>query len=148
MNVLVLYQSRKGHTKAAAEAIAQVARGLNHEVAVKSVIEVLQADVERADVLFVGTWVQGFILFGVRPAGADLWAAALPSLDGKPVGVFCTYLFNPRGSLGMLGDLLAARGGTLVGQRAFHQSRTDDGAEPFVQSALQAAVRPFDAISE
>lgn len=139
MNVLVLYQSRKGHTKAAAEAIAQAARNLNHDVAVKSVIEVLQADVEKAGALFVGTWVQGFILFGVKPAGADLWASALPSLDGKPVGVFCTYAFHPRGSLRMLGDLLAARGGTILGQRAFHRSCTDDGAEPFVRGILQTA---------
>ena len=139
MNVLVLYQSRKGHTRAAAEAVAQAARDLKHEVAVKSVIEVLPADVEKADTLFVGTWVQGFILFGVKPAGAELWAPALPALDGKPVGVFCTYAFNPRGSLRMLGDLLAARGGTVVGQRAFHRSRTGEGVEPFVQSILKTA---------
>lgn len=141
MNVIVLYQSRKGHTRAAAESIAQAARDLNHAVVVKSVIEVLKADVEQADVLFVGTWVQGFILFGVKPAGADLWVRALPSLDGKPVGVFCTYAFNPRGSLRMLGDLLTAKGAIILGQRAFHRSRTADGAEQFVESILQPAER-------
>lgn len=141
MNVLVLYQSRSGHTRAAAEAIAQAASSQTNKVIVKSVIEVSKADVEKADALFVGTWVQGLILFGVKPAGAELWVPALPSLDGKPIGVFCTYAFNPRGSLRMLGDLLAAQGGTILGQRAFHRSRTDEGAEAFVQSILQAAER-------
>jgi hypothetical protein len=141
MNVLVLYQSRSGHTRAAAEAIAQAARELNHEVSVKSVIEVRKADVEGVDALFVGTWVQGFILFGVRPAGAELWAPALPPLDGKPVGVFCTYLFNPRRSLEKLSTMLAARGAHVLSRHAFHRSRPGEGAKPFVQSVLQAAER-------
>src|SRR5258706_6191219 len=51
MNVLVLYQSRSGHTRDAAEAIAQAARDLNYEAVVKSVIEVRKADIENADVL-------------------------------------------------------------------------------------------------
>jgi flavodoxin len=139
MNVLVLYQSRSGHTRNAAEAIAQAARDLNHEVIIKAVIEVRKADVENADVLFVGTWVQGFILFGVRPAGAELWVSALPSLQGKPVGVFCTYAFHPRGSLQALGALLARRGAAIVGERAFHRSRPGDGAAAFVQRVLQSA---------
>jgi flavodoxin len=141
MNVLVLYQSRSGHTRHAAEAIAQAARALNYETVVKSVIEVRKADVENADVLFVGTWVQGLILFGVRPAGAELWVPALPSLEGKPVGVFCTYAFHPRSSLRALGAMLAARGATILGQCAFHRSHPTDGAEPFVQSVLQSAER-------
>lgn len=141
MNVLVLYQSRGGHTRSAAEAIAQAARDLNHEAVVKSVIEVQNADVENADVLFVGTWVQGFILFAVKPAGADLWAPALPPLKGKPVGVFCTYAIHPRGSLRILGGMLAARGANVVGERAFHRFRPRAGAAPFVQRVLQSAGR-------
>jgi hypothetical protein len=138
MNILVLYQSRKGHTRDTAEAIAQVARDLNHTVKVKSVIEVQQADVDNADALFIGTWVQGFILFGVKPAGADLWVRAIPLPEGKPVGVFCTYAFNPRGSLQKLSNLLSARGARIIGQRAFHRSRPHEGIEKFVQSIFQA----------
>jgi flavodoxin len=144
MNVLVLYQSRSGHTRDAAEAIAQAARNLNHEVVVESVIEVRAADVANADVLFIGTWVQGFILFGVKPAGADLWVPALPSLEGKAVGVFCTYAFSPRGSLRALGAMLEARGATILGQHAFHRRRPRDGAELFAQRIAQLAERRSD----
>lgn len=136
MQILILYQSRKGHTRQTAEAIAEIARKIGHTVAIKSVIEVRQADIEQAELLFIGTWVQGFILFGVKPAAADLWVPALPSLTGKPVAIFCTYAFNPRRSLGRLSELLAARGAKVIGQRAFHRSRLEDGAEDFVRQML------------
>jgi flavodoxin len=139
MHILVLYQSRSGHTRHAAEAVARAARDLGHSAAVKSVIEARQADVEQADLLFIGTWVQGFILFGVKPAGADLWVPALPKLAGKPVAVFCTYAFNPRRSLDRLSDLLAAQGAVVVGRRAFHRRSPDDGAADFVRQTLSAA---------
>lgn len=142
MNVLVLYQSRGGHTRDAAEAIAQAARHLKHETAVESVIQVRPADIEQADVLFVGTWVQGFILFGVKPAGAELWVPALPSLEGKTVGIFCTYAFHPRGSLRTLGTMLETQGATVMGQHAFHRRNPGKGADHFARSVLQVAEHP------
>ena len=141
MNILVLYQSRKGHTQRTAEAIAQAARELGHEASVKSVIEVRKQDIEAAEVLLIGTWVQGFILFGVKPAGATLWVPALPSLEGKAVGVFCTYAVHPQGSLRALGAMLEARGAAVLGQRAFHRTRPGSGAASFVQGILELAER-------
>jgi flavodoxin len=144
MNVLVLYQSRGGHTRDAAEGIAEATRSLNHETVIKSVIEVRAADIEHADVLFVGTWVQGFILFGVKPAGADLWVPALPSLEGKVAAVFCTYAVSPRGSLQALGAMLRARGATILGERAFHRFRPRHGTEQFAQRIVHLAERTPD----
>lgn len=139
MNILVLYQSRSGHTRACAKGIAQALRGLNHETVIASVIEVRVEDIERADLLFVGTWVQGFILFGVKPAGADLWVPALPSLEGKVIGVFCTYAFSPRGSLRTLAAMLEARGATVLGQQAFHRRHPQHGTALFAQRIVQLA---------
>lgn len=141
MNVLVLYQSRNGHTREAAEAIAHAAHDLKYEVVIKSVNEVTPADINKADRLFVGTWVSGLILFGVKPAGAELWVPALPSLNGKRVGVFCTYAFNPRESLFTLGEMLKSRGATVVGEHAFHRSRPTEGAAQFVHSVLHWSER-------
>ena len=143
MNVLVLYQSRSGHTRIAAEAIAQAAHDLNNTVNINSISEVRKEIVEVADVLFIGTWVQGFILFGVKPAGAELWVPALPSLKGKPVGIFCTYAFNPRNSLSTLDTMLNAQGAMILGQRAFHRHHPAEGAESFVRSVLQQAELAF-----
>jgi flavodoxin len=138
MHVLILYQSRHGHTRQAAEAIAQVVSNHHNTVKIKSVIEVQKADLEQADVLFVGTWVQGLILFGVRPAEARLWVPALPSLKDKPVGIFCTYAFHPRDSLRMLAEMLTERGAVVVDQQAFHRNRPANGVEPFVQRVLRS----------
>ena len=46
MNILVLYQSRSGHTRSTAEAIAHAASTLGHKVNIRSVIEVQKADIE------------------------------------------------------------------------------------------------------
>jgi flavodoxin len=138
MKVLVLFNSQKGHTQAAAEAMAQAAISLGHEPAVKAVNQVRASDVEGADLLFIGTWVQGFILFGVKPANATLWVPSLPPLKGKRVAAFCTYRFNPRGSLKTLATMLEGRGASIVGQQAFQRDQAVQGAEPFVKQVLEA----------
>jgi flavodoxin len=138
MNVLVLYHSRDGHTHEAAEAIAQSARDLNCNVVIKPLIEVSDADVQQANLLFIGTWVHGLILFNVRPAEAELWVPSLPSLNGKSVAVFCTYAFNPRSSLQTLGSMLTEHGATIVAEKAFHRSDPKDGAGMLVNNALRS----------
>ncbi|MFN8529996.1 MAG: flavodoxin family protein [Anaerolineae bacterium] len=138
MHVLIVYQSRQGHTRQAAEAIGQAVRDQGHTVKLKSVIEIQKADIEQADVLFVGTWIQGFILFGVKPAEARLWVPALPPLTNKLIGIFCTYAFNPRSSLQQLATLLTGQGAKIVGQMAFHRTKPGEGAAAFVQNVLQA----------
>lgn len=135
---LVLYHSRGGNTLTAAEAIAQAARTQYYKATVKSIVEVQKADIDAADVLFIGTWVQGFILFGVKPADANLWANSLPSLANKPMGIFCTYAFSPRGSLNKLASLLQDKGAIIVGRQAFNRNRLTEGSEAFVQRVLQA----------
>jgi len=139
MNVLVLYQSRKGHTQAVAQAIAEMAEQQDHTVTLKSVIETSQEDVASADMLFIGTWVQGFILFGVKPAEATLWVPALPSLGNKPTAIFCTYAFHPHKSLQKLASLLEEKGASIIGQQAFHRNQPPEEAKPFVQSMLETA---------
>lgn len=140
MKVLIIYLSQTGNTRTAAEGIAQAAHEMGHDVDVRTVGGTSQADVDAADVLFIGTWVQGYILFGVKPAKATLWVPNLPSLTGKPVGVFCTYAFHPRGSLGKLANMLRGRGANPVAEQAFHRSHLADGAEGFVQRTLEAAL--------
>lgn len=137
MNVLILYQSRGGNTQAIAQAIADFATDQHHTVKLKSVIEVTQTDVDTADMLFIGTWVQGFILFGVKPAEATLWVPALPSLQNKPVAIFCTYTFNPRNSLQKLGALLEDKGATIIGKQAFQRNQPVMEAQSFVQFMLE-----------
>lgn len=138
MSVLFLYNSQKGHTQAVAEAMAQTARGLGHDVTIKAVSQTRASDVQMADVVFIGTWVQGFILFGVKPANATLWVPALPSLQGKPVAIFCTCMVHPRSSLKKLATMLEGRGATVIAQQAFRRNNAVQGADAFVKQVLQS----------
>lgn len=144
MRTLVAYESQTGHTHQAAEAIATAARAQGHEVIVKPIVDVGTEDVQRAEVLFLGTWVHGYILFGVKPAGAAIWVPGLPDLAGKPVGVFCTYAFFPQAALHELSALLQARGATIRDEHAFHRSRPTAGADEFVRSVVE---RPIAALN-
>lgn len=138
MNITILYNTRAGHTKILAENIANIVSIQGHKPTLKSVIEVSKADIDSADMLFIGTWVHGMILFNVRPANAELWVKSLPDLRGKPVATFCTYAFNPRKSLTLLNDLLQQRGAKIVGQQAFQRDRLDANIEGFVTGVIDA----------
>jgi len=138
MKILVLFNSRGGNTHYVAETIAQASREHNHDVKIKSIVEVQSNDIEQADMLFIGTWVQGFILFGVKPADATLWVPSLPFLAGKPIAIFCTYAFNPRDSLKKLGTLLETQGAQIISQQAFHRNCTFDDVKLFVENVNNA----------
>jgi flavodoxin len=142
MKVLVGYESNTGHTRQVAEAIAATINNLNEIAVLKPVAEIDAEDVRRADVIFLGTWVQGLILFGVHPAGAQQWATALPQFVGKPVGVFCTYAFNPRGTLDELCALLESHGAVIRGAQAFQHSNLTEGVEQFVRKLLKSVQLP------
>ena len=140
MRILVAYESRGGTTRRTAEAIAAAARGAGHAVTVGPLADVAPADVSTFDAVFVGSWIEGFILFGVRPARAAIdWVRRLPPLERKPAAVFCTYAFNPRRSLEVLTAALEDKGARVVDGHAFHRRDAEAGVEGFVVRALAAA---------
>lgn len=138
MKLLVVYESRGGITKRAAEAVAKAIRTEGHEAILRPVGEAGPQDLEGADALFVGSWVEGFILFGVRPArAARAWLTGLARLPGTPAGVFCTYAFHPRGTLAELRRGLEAHGANVLAEHAFHRRRPEMEADAFVHALLE-----------
>ena len=96
MNILVTYESRKGTTRRAAEAIAAAARGEGHHVVVVPTAEATPQGVKDADVVFVGSWVEGFVVAGVKPAKpVRRFLAGLSALGGKPAAVFLHVRVQP-----------------------------------------------------
>ncbi|MDP6076684.1 MAG: flavodoxin family protein, partial [Acidimicrobiales bacterium] len=67
MKVVVIHQSRTGNTKRAAELIGGVAEAAGTAVAVRPTTNIDMAELAEADLVFVGTWVDGLILFGHKP---------------------------------------------------------------------------------
>ncbi len=135
MQVLVAYESRGGHTRQAAEAIAVAIRALGSEATVKSLKETTADDVGRSDAIAVGTWVEGFLFFGVGPAKTALGGLRqFPSLEGKRAAVFCTYGLNPRDTLAVLGKALEAKGAKVVAENAANRSHPDRGANALAKA--------------
>ncbi len=126
--VLVCYESEGGRTRAAAETIASQcdARGL--DVTCLPIDQVGPREIAAADVLVVGTWVEGLVLARVRPARAmRAWIEGLPRLAARKVAIFCTYSVNPRGALEEMSRAIAGKGGAVVAREDFAASELDDG---------------------
>jgi len=118
--VLVCYSSAGGKTARAAEAIADGFSKNGMTARAVSITKVGAAELADADMLIVGSWVEGFVFAGVRPAKAmRTWLAQLPRLGDRPVGVFCTYAVAPRGALASMRRALEDKGGVVVAQAAF-----------------------------
>ena len=129
MEVLVAYESRGGRTRRAAEAVADAVRARGSDATLKALSEITAQDIEHADAVAIGSWVQGFIVVKVGPAKAALDALGrLPAMGGKPAAVFCTYAANPRATLATMRRSLEAKGATVVAENASHRSHPDRGA--------------------
>jgi len=146
MKAVVLYESMTGNTKRAAELIGGALAAAGDEVAVHAVNDFNFHELAVADVVFVGTWVDGLVLFGQRPGRAGrLWK--LPVLDRKPVAVFCTYAINAGKALDKTAAILEAKGAQLAGAHLFRRDRLDAGVVEFVDevrskvSSWQPALR-------
>src|SRR5690606_27466732 len=90
MRAVVLYESMTGTTARAARLIAATVEARGGEASVYPVRAIDLKDLAEADVVFVGTWVDGLVVAGHRPGGAAR-LRALPVIDGKRVAAFMTY---------------------------------------------------------
>ncbi len=118
--VLVCYESSGGHTARAATAIADGFTERGYKARVLPIAKVGPAELASADAVVVGSFVEGFVVAGVRPAKAmRAWLAGLPRLGGRPVGVFCTYAVAPKGALAAMRRALEDTGATVVAEAAF-----------------------------
>src|SRR5205823_7780105 len=126
MKAVVLYESMTGNPRRAAELIGGSLAAAGDEVGVHSVTSFDFPELAVADVVFVGTWVDGLVLFGQRPGRAGrLWK--LPVLDRKPVAIFCTYAINAGKALDKTAAILEAKGALVAGRRLFRRDRIEQG---------------------
>ncbi|MFN0091450.1 MAG: flavodoxin family protein [Acidimicrobiales bacterium] len=135
MNVVVIYESLTGNTRRAAELIGGAAKAAGAEVSVRSITNLDLNELARADVVFVGTWVDGLILLGHRPGRVKrFWT--MPVLDGKPVAAFMTYAINPGGALRKFVRVLEGVGAEVVAARQFRRDRVERDVAQFVADAF------------
>ena len=135
MNVVVIHQSRTGNTRRAAELIGGAAALAGATVAVRPVTNIDYKELAEADLIFVGTWVDGLILFGHRPGDTGK-VRQIPKLWDKKVAAFMTHAVNPGNAADKLSALLESHGGTVVAARSLNRRRLDDEAPAFATEVL------------
>ncbi len=139
LRVLVGYESRAGHTERAARAAAACLAASSAEVKIVPLSSIGVAELASADLVVVGTWVEGLVVAGVRSAKATRqWLAALPPLGGKHFAIFCTYGVAPRGALSALQGEIESRGGVVVASAAFGpRPSAESSPEKLALSAIE-----------
>jgi len=135
MRAVVIYESLTGNTARAARLIAEAARDEGADVTVYPITAIGLKDLAEADIVFVGTWVDGLVLVGHRPGRAGR-LRALPVIDGKPVAAFMTYAIYAGKALERFERILEERGATVVGSTLLRRDRLDAGLADFVHDAL------------
>jgi len=138
--MLIAYESRSGRTSTAASGVASAVRAAGHDAVVRPLAEVTNEEVADAEMLVVGSWVEGYVVFGVGPAkAARRWLDSLPDLGGKPAGVFCSYGVSPRQTLPTMRRLLESHGARVIAEHAANRRHPDAGAAEFAGRLLEAA---------
>ncbi len=137
MRALVIHESLTGNTRKAAGLIVAGLESNGWDASECSSRQVDLAALQQADVLVVGTWVDGLILFGQRPGGAGK-LAKLPLLSKKPTYAYVTYAVDAGKTLEKLSALLEERDADVRGAMAIRRDKVVDGCADLVQRMITA----------
>ena len=137
MKVAIVYDSRTGTTKAAAEEMAQMAVSTGHESTAVAVQAASPADVSAADAVCVGSWTEGLFFILQHATKATMEFIDSLSLDGTPVVVFCTYKTSPGKMLDKMASALETRGGRVTGSFRSRGPQAPDGFAGWLNSLEQ-----------
>jgi flavorubredoxin len=135
MRAVVIYESLTGHTARAARLIGEAVAVEGVEVAIYPITDIGLKNLAEADIVFVGTWVDGLVLFGHRPGRAGR-IRSMPVIDGKRVAAFMTYAIHAGRALDRFAEVLEERGATVVGRMLLRRDRLEAGIDDFVRGAL------------
>lgn len=144
MKIAVVYASRSGNTRRAAELIGSAFEDRDHRVSVQSVDALDFKVLAEADLVVLGTWVAGHFVIGQKPGDARR-LALVPKLTGKQVGIFMTYALNPGQALSKFEKLLTSQGADVIGGYAWKRTDLPIGVEDFVTGLLDAVRSPAEA---
>jgi hypothetical protein len=137
MKAIVIYESLTGNTGKAGHLIADELTRSGVETVACPINEVQLQALSEADLVIVGSWVDGLFFFGQRPGRVGR-LATLPVIDGKKAAVYCTYAFQAGKTLDKLARIVGRRGGDVVGGFAIKRTDLVGGAAEFVDRLLGA----------
>ncbi|MCP5028598.1 MAG: flavodoxin family protein [Actinomycetia bacterium] len=144
MKVIIFYESRSGNTELAARHIGGICESLGVETSVRSVRSGDYSGIPQADLIFLGTWVDGGFFWGQRAGGRGA-LLQLPGLWDKPTALFATYAVNPGKMMDRFADWATRKLGIMaVTGQAFHRNRLPADVEDFVVRSLEAVGASVD----
>jgi hypothetical protein len=135
MKAVVIYESLTGNTRRVSGVIAEELRAQGVEATVSPITDIDYAALSSADLVLVGSWVDGIIVAGQRPGRAGR-LRALPVMYGKRCAVFCTYAVHPGKTLEKMVAILRGRGAEVLGGVAIKRNNLQEGAREFVDRVL------------
>jgi hypothetical protein len=136
-SAVVIYESLTGNTARAARLIGEAVAAEGVDVSIYPITDIGLKELSAADIVFVGTWVDGLVLFGHRPGRAGR-IRQMPVIDGKRVAAFMTYAIHAGRALDRFADVLSERGADVVARTLLRRDRLHAGLDGFVQDALAA----------
>jgi hypothetical protein len=147
MNAAVIYESLTGNTAKAAELIATELTRFGIMAKASNITQVDLRSLSEADLVIVGSWVDGLFLFGQKP-GREGRLKNMPVIDGKMAAVYCTYAVEKGKTLDKLSRIVEERGGDVIGGYAIKRTDISGGVEEFVGRLLSAIdTRSQDAVA-
>jgi hypothetical protein len=137
VQAVVISESLTGNTRRAAALIARELGAQGVSAVACPITAIDYQALSTADLVIIGTWTDGVILFGQRPGRAHR-LRALPSIAGKKAVVFCTYAVDPGRTLDKLTEIVRERGGDVIGGMAIRRNDLAGGARELVTRLLSA----------
>jgi menaquinone-dependent protoporphyrinogen IX oxidase len=135
MNIAIVYESNTGTTATAAQAMGREFTRLGHQCEVQSVGEADPSAVAKADLICIGAWVKGMLIFGQHPSEGTLnFIARLDGLRGKRAVVFCTYKIAAGSTLSQLSAAIERQGGVVAGKFQYRSPHPDAQFAQFAQT--------------
>jgi hypothetical protein len=135
VDAVVIYESLTGNTARAGRAIAEVLTAKGLPTRAFPITKIDYQALADADLVIVGSWVDGLILVGQRPGRLGR-IKAMPALAGKRAVVYLTYAIDAGKALQKLSDAVAARGADVLGGQTIRRDKLEEGVDDFVERVL------------
>ena len=140
MDAIIIYESLTGTTHRAAQLIGDGLYDRQIGAQLFNIKAVDPAAVAEADLVIIGTWTDGLLVVGQKPARSKR-IKALPDLTGKQCLVYCTYAIHPGKTIRKMTKIVEGLGGQVLGGMTIRRDHLEDDAAAFVAGAMAAAVR-------
>jgi len=139
MDAVIIYESLTGTTQRAAHLIGD--GFFDHRIGTQifPVSGVTAQAVAGADLVIVGTWTDGALIIGQKPAKSKK-LKQLPDLTGKKCLVYCTYAIHPGKTIQKLTKIVEGLGGTVLGGMTIRRDHLEEDTAEFVERAISAVV--------